>query len=210
MKNRNIWLPAGGLVGVLAILGLIIAGLLFWLLPPDPAEPATGGEPATTTPPPGEQQVIRTERPHDHTPGKAPLSVPAGQTQAPGPPPRPLLDGLNDPTQTIQDDLDRVQSVFDTYESIFQQHPIGEHTEVIRAFMGDNPRGLSLIPEDSPHIDETGHLRDRWGTPFFFHAIAHNRVEILSAGPDQSLWTEDDVKSRDYPVHPPTESGEAP
>ena len=40
-----------------------------------------------------------------------------------------------------------------------------------------------------------GELVDRWGTPYFFHSVSAEKMEIVSAGPDKELWTDDDVVS---------------
>ncbi len=56
-----------------------------------------------------------------------------------------------------------------------------------------NPLRLALIPPDQPAINRAGELCDRWGTPFFFHAESATRMEIRSAGPDQKMWSADDV-----------------
>ena len=34
---------------------------------------------------------------------------------------------------------------------------------------------------------------DRWGSPLFFHAVGDQRFEIRSAGPDQEMWSGDDI-----------------
>lgn len=35
---------------------------------------------------------------------------------------------------------------------------------------------------------------DRWKTPLYIHAASRDRLEIRSAGPDQKMWTEDDLQ----------------
>jgi hypothetical protein len=52
---------------------------------------------------------------------------------------------------------------------------------------------MQFLPAHHPVFNEQGQLVDRWGTPLFFHATARDRLDIRSAGPDKSLWTEDDL-----------------
>jgi hypothetical protein len=50
-----------------------------------------------------------------------------------------------------------------------------------------------VLPPDLASIDAQGRLLDRWGTPYFFHAVSRTELEIRSAGPDGKLGTDDDV-----------------
>ena len=42
----------------------------------------------------------------------------------------------------------------------------------------------------------SAHLIDRWGTALWFHASTRERIDIRSAGPDEKMWTTDDVHRR--------------
>jgi len=53
---------------------------------------------------------------------------------------------------------------------------------------------VRFLPEQAPYLDAEGRLVDRWGTPYFFHPVSGEDMEIVSAGPDAELWTDDDVK----------------
>ena len=64
----------------------------------------------------------------------------------------------------------------------------------MRALRGRNRLGLAFLPARHPALNEHGQLVDRWGTPYFFHALSSTRMEIRSAGPDQRMYTEDDVR----------------
>jgi hypothetical protein len=156
----------------------------------DPSPPPEIAEP--------EPQVIPQPEP-----GRAPLSIPEGHTRVPGAPERSLLEDLNAPGTTIDDDLELINTALFSFNTVFHQHPLGTHEEIVAALQGENAREIAFIPPDSPHVDDQGRLLDRWGTPFFFHAVSHDRMEILSAGPDGEFYTPDDAISRQYPVHPP-------
>lgn len=79
------------------------------------------------------------------------------------------------------------------YRSLTGENPVGTNAEVMRALMGDNPRQATLGPPEGQTLNAQGELVDRWGVPLFFHQLSKTQMEIRSAGPDQVLWTEDDV-----------------
>ncbi len=90
--------------------------------------------------------------------------------------------------------------IFDSYRSNFGSFPTGEDNEqMMKALLGDNPRKLPVFPEDHPRINSAGALEDAWGTPFFFHVIGRDHLEIRSAGVDQEMYTEDDLVSSNRP-----------
>jgi len=70
---------------------------------------------------------------------------------------------------------------------------VGENAEITAVLAGRNRLQLALIPPSHPAINRAGELCDRWGTPFFFHALSGTQMEIRSAGPDRRLWSADDV-----------------
>src|SRR6185503_20139453 len=97
----------------------------------------------------------------------------------------PIAAPLNDPGSTIARDLDTVRLILEGWRSNFPRdgNPVGENHEITAALMGDNRLELVLIPKNHPALNERGELCDRWGTPFRFHAISGDRMEIRSAGP---------------------------
>lgn len=81
--------------------------------------------------------------------------------------------------------------------------PIGDDRDLARALLGRNRDGLAFLTADSPAYDPTtGHLRDRWGTPYFVHPRAPRDFEIRSAGPDKKLFTDDDLVASQGPYVP--------
>ncbi len=111
-----------------------------------------------------------------------------------------FLARLNAPDLTVEDDLRLVASAFRAYRLFVKDpagNPAGTHREIIRALQGRNRARLALLPASHPALNADGELCDRWGTPFFFHALSSERMEIRSAGPDRRMWTDDDV------VYPP-------
>jgi hypothetical protein len=105
-----------------------------------------------------------------------------------------LADGLNSPTGDVHQDLRLVDQIFIAYrQALHTGNPVGENSEITAALTGRNRLGFAFIPPDCAALDSKGELCDRWGTPFFFHQLSGEKMEIRSAGPDRRLWTADDV-----------------
>jgi len=82
----------------------------------------------------------------------------------------------------------------------FGAFPSGnENPHFLNALAGSNPSGLVIFPLDHPRVSPDGELLDAWGTPFHFHSISRDHLEVRSAGPDKALFTEDDLSA---PKHP--------
>jgi hypothetical protein len=45
-------------------------------------------------------------------------------------------------------------------------------------------------------VNGDGELVDPWGTPYFFHQLSGTDMEIRSAGPDKTMWTDDDLMTK--------------
>ena len=110
-------------------------------------------------------------------------------------PPSPLADELNSPRITIQRDLQILNAVLLTWQTNFhgQGNPVGDNAAITAALTGKNPLNFQFIPREHPAINASGVLCDRWGTPFFFHALSGTRMELRSAGPDRQMYTDDDI-----------------
>jgi hypothetical protein len=105
-----------------------------------------------------------------------------------------LADELASPAGNVHADLAAINAIFEAYRSsIHGMDPVGENREITAALTGHNKLGFAFIPPDCPALNAQGELCDRWGTPYFFHQIAGDRMEVRSAGPDHRLWTDDDV-----------------
>ncbi len=104
-----------------------------------------------------------------------------------------LADDLNSPLGDIRADLRLMNEIFIAYRgALHSGNPVGENAEITAALAGRNKIGFAFIPPGNPAINSRGELCDRWGTPFFFHQLSGERMEIRSAGPDRKLWTADD------------------
>lgn len=70
--------------------------------------------------------------------------------------------------------------------------PLGTNDEITRALMDRDTLGDSAIPAGHPAI-VSGQLVDRWGSPWLFHQLSADVIEVRSAGPDRKLFSADDV-----------------
>ncbi len=155
----------------------VIGAFVFRSHPPEPTAAIRNPPPASTPPPPATLE--------SRSPNLAPFD----------PAEFPLVAGLNAPDSTIAHDLDLLQQLLDAWRTNFPRegNPVGENFEITAALLGDNALGLALLPKKHPALNARGELCDRWGTPFWFHALSGERMEIHSAGPDRAFATADDV-----------------
>lgn len=148
----------------------------------------------------------RTPAPHPVTAPPPPraqtntIPVPAAAPVAPVPRSTPThyppLDQLNQPAQTVSNDLRILRDLFFHYQIAVKDpsgNPGGTHEEIVHALQGRNRARLAFVPTRHPALNAQGQLVDRWGTPYFFHALSSTRMEIRSAGPDQKMFTPDDA-----------------
>lgn len=118
---------------------------------------------------------------------------------------RDLVASLNDPREAPEHDLEVIENLLSLYRQIFGGNPPGGfNREIVAALLGGNPRRLAILPPDLAALGPEGDLLDRWGTPFYFHPVSRQVMEVLSAGPDKLLWTPDDVGAI-TPAGPPVE-----
>ena len=176
--------PLGRLGIVLALLVLLVLGVIFALSfrssPPTAAEP----------PPP-----VR--------------SAYAAVTQfVPGP-----LERLHSSDTDGKVDVSALHATLTGLAQSLQGNlpPIGDDRDLARALLGRNRDGLAFLPAASPAYDSaTGHLKDRWGTPYFVHPRGPRDFEIRSAGPDKKLFSPDDLVASSGPYVPQAGTPAAP
>jgi hypothetical protein len=154
------------------------------------------------------------EAPNVSPPASAPALPPAHDSARPALvavapashwPRSPLADGLDDPARTARDDLQDLAGVLARYRETHRAYPaFADNAQLVNALAGANPARAPYLPRDLAVIDtNTGELRDRWGTPYFFHALGRDALEIRSAGPDRELHSADDLLHRLGPPDPP-------
>ena len=103
---------------------------------------------------------------------------------------------LNTPETTIEEDFSTIELLLSQYRKhLGVGNPVGDNAEITAALLGRNSKGIAYLPSTGSFMDNEGRLIDRWGTPYFFHAISGEHMQIHSAGPDRKLHTSDDRKS---------------
>ncbi|HEY2081169.1 MAG TPA: hypothetical protein VGI88_00165 [Verrucomicrobiae bacterium] len=92
--------------------------------------------------------------------------------------------------------LDKARVVIHNYRSAFGQNPVGTNPEITAALMGKNPKQINFVADSGLRVNEKGEMVDAYGTPFFFHQISGQEMEIRSAGQDRVMWTYDDLVTK--------------
>ena len=93
--------------------------------------------------------------------------------------------------------LDNARVAMKNYGATFGENPVGTNPEITEALLGKNPKGVNFITAESGlRVNERGEMVDAYGTPFFFHQISGQKMEIRSAGQDRKMWTFDDLVTR--------------
>jgi len=90
-------------------------------------------------------------------------------------------------------ELEKVHGMIASYHTLMGQDPVGTNAEIMKALMGGNPHQAMLGPPPGQGLNGNGELLDPWGTPYFFHQISGDHMEIHSAGPDKIMGTADDL-----------------
>jgi hypothetical protein len=99
-------------------------------------------------------------------------------------------------TQAVHGELENVGTVIRDYRNALGGNPVGTNSEITSALLGDNPKQTRFEVPPGSTLNEKGEMVDRWRTPYFFHQISGDQMEIRSAGPDRRMWTSDDVVGR--------------
>ena len=117
-------------------------------------------------------------------PGAAPPTVARGSSARP----EPEVEG--------KAELGKVQAMLRDFRTRMGQNPVGSNAEIMKAVMGGNEAKARLGPPEGQSLNDSGELVDRWGTPYFFHQLSKDVMEIRSAGPDRQMWTSDDLVTK--------------
>lgn len=127
------------------------------------------------------------------TPSEISFQKPPSETLAKVPS-HPLAVSFGSDPLTSEHEADILLEIFESYRSHFGAFPSGEdNPQFMYALMGANPGRLPIFPLNHPRLSEDGALLDAWKSPFFFHIISHDHIEIRSPGADREIYTEDDI-----------------
>jgi len=184
------------------VVAMVIAAGLWFILKSKNTEapvPVATGHPAVTAVSGNSSSAPTATNAMPTVPAPAPLvSIPevniSSSTNADASPAPPAASIPSLPPLTI---LDNARMVIHNYQDRFGENPVGDNSEITAALMGNNPKHLNFITEESGlRVNDKGELIDAWGTPFFFHQISGKIMEIHSAGEDRKMWTFDDQVTR--------------
>lgn len=140
---------------------------------PAPVEPAAGGDAAST----GPAESLRE------------------------PPLHPLALSLGTSSIPPEREPEIVLQILDGYRRFQGAYPTGEdNAAVMERLTGKVRGGVRMFPPDHRRINAQGALCDAWGTPFFFHHLSSQSLDVRSAGPDREFYTADDLV---VPKRPP-------
>lgn len=153
------------LLGFVCLIG-ILAALLWWLRRPLPLPPPEISGPAAITPNAGEPLL--------------------GEV---------LMEDYASPQGSVEQDLQYVERLLMSVRTLVKTQDPGRmavNEDVVDVLLGRNNYKIAFLPPSHPAINDAGQLIDRWNTPLFFHLEAADRLDVRSAGPDQTLFTPDD------------------
>lgn len=98
-------------------------------------------------------------------------------------------------TRNPQLAVDTVTELFSHYRFAYKENPVGvENFEFTEQLLGKNPKQIIFIDPQSSAL-KNNELVDAWNSPYFFHPLSSQELEVRSAGPDRQLWTNDDIYS---------------
>lgn len=95
-------------------------------------------------------------------------------------------------------DLEIIHNTFEIYRTAVRNKVrrfpnASSNTALVSELTGNNIEHLQIILPESPYINSTGEIIDRWGTPLSFHFVSDQSIGIRSAGPDKNFFTKDDL-----------------
>jgi hypothetical protein len=124
------------------------------------------------------------------------LQVPTTPRVAASPDATVPLAELSDPAVPPEKKIRRVHELVRTYTMAMKSRgrvPLADNTDFVRVLTGSNILGVVFLPPDHPSISRQGELLDPWQSPYFFHALAADSWEVVSAGPDRICFNDDDL-----------------
>ncbi|MEP4077961.1 hypothetical protein [Haloferula sp.] len=91
-------------------------------------------------------------------------------------------------------DLELVTQLLDDYRLVYKENPVGtDNAEIVAQLLGKNSKKIFFIDPALSAINANGELLDRWGSPYVFHPLRSDLMDVRSIGPDRTLWTDDDM-----------------
>jgi hypothetical protein len=108
--------------------------------------------------------------------------------------PHPLATSLGADPAALHKEPAVVLELLNAWRRVDGRYPAAEdNAALIRQLTSTRGNRPPLLNPQHPRINAEGALTDGWGTPYFFHHISANYMEVRSAGPDRLLYTADDL-----------------
>lgn len=183
MKRSGPWL------GILLALGLLGWLLFSWLRPVPVPENAANTNSTVSGSSPAGITVIETPSVSPRGPGVSDQLIGEVMLRDYGDPGMPPANDLKLMAGLVRNMALLVKNLYD--------RPMSGNEDWAAALKGSNPGQTRFLPDHHRVLNDAGQLVDRWGTPLFFHPISRGRFELRSAGPDQKMWTADDIHRND-------------
>ena len=189
MEKQNspgLWIAAAALSAVLVVM-LAIPGKKA-VVPAEVASPEQAKRTEDTkTITPTEQLAAP---PKAEAPAGPSSPLPPRDPDDPVPPPKIVTPADRENSLRV---LDNIQFALRDYRSALGENPVGTNAEITSSLLGNNRKQAKVPLPEGANVNTTGEMLDLWGTPYFFHQQSATKMEIRSAGPDQKMWTLDDL-----------------
>lgn len=107
-----------------------------------------------------------------------------------------LLEAYASEGSTPIEDLRKINRLLAGYFSVIKdqtRYPIGGNADLAACLLGENANRMPFLRPDHPSLNPDRLLIDRWGTPLSIHPEAARELTLRSAGPDKTMFTDDDL-----------------
>jgi hypothetical protein len=88
--------------------------------------------------------------------------------------------------------LPQLRIAMDLFKEKTGNYPQGQNSDVAKALLGENDFKVRFIEWPRTWLASDGTLLDGWGVPLYVD-VQKTTVKLRSAGPNRTLWDEDDV-----------------
>ena len=89
--------------------------------------------------------------------------------------------------------LSDLEIAITNYQVAYTNYPAGNHSEIIKCLLGDNPKRIQFININSNNLSSNVEYLDPWKTPYAINFHSNNRFIISSAGKDKKFGDADDI-----------------
>jgi hypothetical protein len=107
----------------------------------------------------------------------------------------PIGNGPHHPAKKAECMLQEsdLKTAIENYQIAYTKFPTGNHSEIIKCLLGDNPQKVQFININSHDLSTNGEYLDPWKIPYNISFSSTNSFVISSAGPDKKFGDADDI-----------------